>query len=87
MQRTVLFPSASEPIGQQKSSIRSDLRVRPIETWLHQHCIDRIGVPATLAEAILVHDHPDIQATLALLEQQANDILSQMRYGKGRNPR
>ena len=85
MQRTVLFPSASEPCGQQKSAVCSDLRVRPIETWLHQHCIDQSGVPATLAEAILVHDHPDIQATLAVLEHQANSILSEMRYRKGRN--
>ncbi|MCG8363782.1 MAG: hypothetical protein MJA27_10690 [Pseudanabaenales cyanobacterium] len=85
MQRTVLFPSASEPFRQQQSAVRSDLRVRPIETWLHQHCIDRSGVPATLAEAILVHDHPDIQATLAVLEEQANAILSQMRRRKRRS--
>ena len=85
MQRAVLFPSASKPIGQQQSAVCSDLRVRPIETWLHQHCIDRSGVPATLAEAILVHDHPDIQEILAVLEHQANAILSEMRYEKGRN--
>ena len=87
MQRTVLFPSASEPLGQPQSAVHNDLRVRPIETWLHQHCIDKGGVPATLAEAILVHDHPDIQATLALLEKQANSILSEMRYGRGKKQR
>ncbi|MDJ0707363.1 MAG: hypothetical protein QNJ46_29165 [Leptolyngbyaceae cyanobacterium MO_188.B28] len=79
MQRSVLFPSASEPCKPQKPAICCNLRVRPIETWLHQHCIDQSGVPATLAEAILLHDHPDIQATLAVLEHQANAILSQMR--------
>ena len=80
MQR-ILFPSATEPFIQHQSAIRIDPRVRPIETWLHQHCIDQNGVPATLAEAILVHNHPDIQAALAMLEERANDLLSQMRAG------
>ena len=86
MQRSVLFPSASEPFRHQEPTIYSNLRVRPIETWLHQHCIDKSGVPATLAEAILLYEHPDIQATLAVLEHQANAILTQIRCEKVKKP-
>lgn len=84
MQRTVLFPPPSEATKSQTAQVHSGVRVKLMEQWLHQRCKDKFGSRISLSEAILVHDHPDVQAALDVLQRQANCVLHEMRYGKKR---